>query len=89
LQFVRVGDRLRTIVHIALTARSEPHSRFVAPLEEAERTNIEGEKKGESPRQSCAAHLQQDGEGAANNEARYSDLEPLPPPSRAYVGYTS
>lgn len=80
---------MRTIVHIALTARSELHSRFVAPLEETECTNIEREKKRESARQCCGAHHEQDGERPAHNEARYSDREPLPTPSRAYVGYAS
>ncbi len=41
LHFSRIGNLPRPFVHVALTARCEPHSRLVARLEDAEGTNVE------------------------------------------------
>ena len=40
--FGRVIDRFRSRIHVALTARREPHSRPVAGLEVPERCHKEG-----------------------------------------------
>jgi hypothetical protein len=44
-----VGNRFRADVHVALTARCEPHSRFVARLEDAECSDIEHEEERKPP----------------------------------------
>lgn len=49
LKLCCVGNRLRATVHVALTARCEPHSRFVARLEDAECSDIEHEEKRKPP----------------------------------------
>lgn len=47
-------DRLRSVVHVALTARRKSHSGLVSSLKESERGHPYGRKEREPPDGGCA-----------------------------------
>ena len=77
LQLHDVVDHLRSVVHIALTARCEPDSRFVARLKDAERPEIKGNEEEKPPRQGNASQQQYGRDHDAGTKYRDAKYEPL------------
>ena len=86
LELRRLGDGLRSLIHVAQTARRQSHSSLVARLEEAERARIEDEDQRKPPNQRCIDRDKADGEQYPSAERRDSHHEPLAPLTSANVG---
>src|SRR5437762_904493 len=83
-----VGDILRSRVHIALTARCETHSRFVARLIVAERAYVEEEKERQPPHQRRVDVDEKTGDQDCGYQRRDAEHEPFSPLSSSNVRRT-
>jgi len=74
-----IGDRAgaRSIVHVAQTARREPHSGLVSRLKESERAQPQRKECEEAPGARCAQDYQQDHEQRGCGERDESESTPL------------
>jgi hypothetical protein len=78
-------DWTRPVVHVALTARCEPDSRFVSCLKESERAQPERQQREESPGARCAQDHQDDHEQRGSSERDESESTPLRLTARSEV----
>ncbi len=83
-----VGDLLRSRVHIALTARCETHSRFVARLEVAERAYVEEEEERQPPHQRRVDVDEKSGDQDCGYQGRDAEHQPFSPLSSSNVRRT-
>jgi len=73
----RGSRRLRSIVHIAQTARREAHSGLVSSLKEPERADPEWKQCDEAPGTRCAQSNQQNDEEGGAREPDKTQPTPL------------
>jgi hypothetical protein len=86
-QLRRIGDRTGSgaVIHVALTARREPHSGFVSRLKEPERAEPERQQCEESPGARFAPDHQESHQQRGCSERDESESTPLRLPARSDV----
>ena len=84
-QLIRILDRFRSAIHIALTARRESHSGLVASLEEPQRGQPEKRKECESPDIGRAKRVEDPGEHQGGTEGHDAEAHAALPAARTDV----
>jgi hypothetical protein len=86
IRFCFVSDRLRTGIHVALTARRELYSRSIPCLEEPQGAHVKGHKQGQPEHRAHSIENKQERNDDACGKSHDSKHEPLAALSRADVG---